>query len=114
MTEENKEQKRLGDVFKKVVSTGITAAFQTEEAIKEMLQDLPLPKDVVNGLLQNAKKTRTDFIASIKNELSGYLAQINVSEEIEKVLDKYDFEVNATVKLKKKTGVTTPAKKSAK
>lgn len=98
----NKDSKRLGDVFKKVVSTGITAAFQSEEAIKSVIQDLPLPKEIINGLLQNAKVSRDEFIKSVKSELSGYLNRINLTDEIDKVLEKYDFEVNAKISLKRK------------
>jgi hypothetical protein len=100
MDENNK--KNLTDIFKKVVSTGINAAFLTEDAIKEAISDLPLPKDIVNGLLQNAKTTKTEFISSIKNELKSYLNKIDISREIDKVLDRYDLEVNAKISFKKK------------
>jgi hypothetical protein len=99
--QDNKENK-LGDVFKKVVSTGISAAFMTEEAVKGMLQDMPIPKEAINSLVQNAKNTKEEFVGSIKNELKTYLDKIDVSKEIEKVLDKYDIEVNAKLSFKKK------------
>lgn len=101
---DNSEKKNLnfGDVLKKVVSTGIGAAFMTEEAVKSMVSELPLPKDMINGLLQNAKSTKEEFVASIKNELKSYLDKIDASKEIEKVLENYDMEVNATISFKKK------------
>ncbi|MFZ4714319.1 MAG: hypothetical protein ACOYL6_11420 [Bacteriovoracaceae bacterium] len=98
---DNKENK-LGDVFKKVVSTGISAAFMTEEAVKGMMHDMPISKEAINSLLQNAKNTKEEFVGSIKNELKTYLDKIDVSKEIEKVLDKYDVEVNAKLSFTKK------------
>jgi polyhydroxyalkanoate synthesis regulator phasin len=93
---------KLGDVLKKVVSTGISAAFMTEEAVKNMVQDLPIPKEAINSLLANAKSTKDEFVGAIKNELKSHLDKIDVSKEIEKVLDKYDMEVNAKISFKKK------------
>lgn len=97
-----KKNINFGDVLKKVVTTGIGAAFMTEEAVKSMVNDLPLPKELISGLLQNAKDSKKEFVDSIKNELKSYLAKIDASKEIEKVLEKYDMEVNATISFKKK------------
>jgi len=101
----NKDDKKLGDIFKKVVNTGISAAFMTEDAVKGIIQDLPLPKEIVNGLLTNAKQTKEEFIASVKEELKTHLDKVDVSEEIDKVLSKYDIEVEGKIKFspKKKT-----------
>lgn len=97
-----KKNINFGDVLKKVVTTGIGAAFMTEEAVKSMVSELPLPKEMVSGLLQNAKESKKEFVESIKNELKTYLSKIDASKEIEKVLEKYDMEVNATISFKKK------------
>lgn len=93
---------KLGDILKKVVSTGVTAAFMTEEGVRNLLKDVPLPKDIVGGLLENAKHTKTEFVSSVKNELKSYLEKIDLTREIDKIAEKYDFEVNATIRLKKK------------
>lgn len=93
---------KLGDLFKKVLTTGVTAAFMTEESVRTLLKDVPLPKDIVGSLVDNAKNTKTEFVASVKNELKTYLDKIDLSKEIEKIVDKYDFQINATISLKKK------------
>lgn len=93
---------KLADLFKKVLTTGVTAAFMTEEAARAVLKDLPLPKEIVGGLIENAKTTKTEFVAGVKNELKAYLDKIDLSREIDKIAEKYDFEVKATISLKKK------------
>lgn len=97
--EKEKEHKNLSDIFKKVVNTGISAAFMTEDAVKNIIQDLPLPKELANGLLSNAKNTKDEFINSVKSELKGYLNKIDVSKEIDRIAEKYDFEINAKITL---------------
>jgi uncharacterized membrane-anchored protein YjiN (DUF445 family) len=95
-------QKKLGDLVKKVLTTGVTAAFMTEESIRTLLKDVPIPKELVGSLLENAKNTKTEFVSSVKNELKSYLDKIDLSGEIDKIVEKYDFEIKATVGLKRK------------
>lgn len=102
--EENQKDRdgKLGDLIKKVLTTGVTAAFMTEEGVRAVLKDLPLPKDMVGSLVENAKNTKTEFVTSVKNELRSYLNKIDITKEIDKLAEKYDFEVKATISLKKK------------
>ncbi len=102
MDDNRSPEGKLGDLLKKVLTTGVTAAFMTEEAARAMLKDLPLPKEMVGGLIENAKTTKTEFVAGVKTELRSYLDKIDISKEIDKLAEKYDFEVKATISLKKK------------
>lgn len=102
MSEDRDKDGKIEGLLKKVLTTGVTAAFMTEESIRAVLKDVPLPKDIVGGLVENAKSTKTEFVAGVKNELKTYLDKIDLSKEIDKILEKYDFEVNATISLKKK------------
>lgn len=99
---EEKDKKNLSDIFKKVVNTGISAAFMTEDAVKGIIHDLPLPKEIIQGLLANAKGTRDEFISSVKNELKTYLNKIDISKEVDRVLENYDIDVSANIKFNKK------------
>lgn len=104
---DDKDDKKIGDIFKKVVSTGINAAFMTEDAVKNILHDLPVPNEIVNGLIQNAKNSKDEFITSVKSELKEYLNSIDLSKEIDRIIENYDIEVSAKINL-------TPKKKSSK
>ena len=99
-----KEEKEggLGDMIKKVVSVGIGAAFMTEDAVKNILADLPLPKDIISGLVQNAKGAKEDFSSGIRAEIRSYLSKMDVTKLVDDVLTRYDFEITAQIKLKKK------------
>lgn len=98
----DEKDNKLADMLKKVLTTGVTAAFMTEEGVRTLLKDLPLPKDMVTGLLENARNTKTEFVSSVKNELKTYLDKIDISKEIDKIVEKYDFEVKANISLKRK------------
>lgn len=98
-----KKDSAIGDIIKKVVSVGVGAAFMTEESVKKILEDLPLPKDIISGLVQNAKGAKEDFTNGIREELRTYLSKVDASKIVTDVLDKYDVEVEAKFKFKKKT-----------
>lgn len=98
-----KKDSAIGDMIKKVVSVGVGAAFMTEESVKKILDDLPLPKDIVTGLVQNAKGAKEDFTKGIREELRTYLSKVDASKIMTDVLDKYDVEVEAKFKFKKKS-----------
>lgn len=98
-----KKDSAIGDMIKKVVSVGVGAAFMTEESVKKILEDLPLPKDIISGLVQNAKGAKEDFTKGIREELRNYLSKVDASKIITDVLDKYDVEVEAKFTFKKKS-----------
>jgi polyhydroxyalkanoate synthesis regulator phasin len=101
---------KIGDVIKKVVSIGVGAAFMTEDAVKNVLKDLPLPKEIVNGLLQNAKNAKEDFAEGVRDELGKYLSKVDPKTLLDEMLDNYDVEVNAKFSFKRKSGTDVTSK----
>jgi polyhydroxyalkanoate synthesis regulator phasin len=102
MSEKEKKDSHIGDIIKKVVSVGVGAAFMTEESVKKILEDLPLPKDIVSGLVQNAKGAKEDFTNGIREEIKSYLSKVDAAKIATEILDRYDLEVEAKFKFKKK------------
>ena len=92
----------IGDAVKKIVSLGVGAAFLTEDVIKGVVNDLPLSKDMINGLVQNAKSAKEDFIVSVREELANHLGKVDPKVLLEEILKDHDIEVQATFKFKRK------------
>ena len=114
MTEKKDKESSLSEVIKKVVSIGVGAAFMTEDTVKSLLGDLPLPKDIVNGLVSNAKVAKEDFTNSVRDELGQYLNKVDPKKLIEDVVDDYDIEVTAKFSFKKKQPSKTTKKQKSK
>jgi len=90
MSDKDKDNKAtLGEIFRTVVSTGVTAASMGEEAVK--------------GMVENAKSAKTEILGQVKGEIKGWLEKIDLSKEIDRVLRDYDVEVNGKISFKKKT-----------
>lgn len=103
MGEKENKVSPIEGIIKKVVSVGVGAAFMTEESVKKILEDLPLPKEILSGLIQNAKGAKEDFTNGIREELRNYLSKVDASKIAKDILDRYDVEIEAKFKFKKKT-----------
>lgn len=101
-SETPKSDKGIADIVKKIVSVGIGGAFMTEEAVKSVLGDIPLPKDILSGLMQNAKQAKEDFLETLRDEVKEQFTKIDPSKLVDELVERYDIEVTATFKFKKK------------
>lgn len=111
---DHKSEGKITDIIKKVVSVGVGASFMSDETVKSFLHDLPLGKEIINGLISNAKKTKTEFISGMREEVSGYLKRVNPKELVSEVLENYDMEVNAKISFAPKAKVKKTVKKKKK
>lgn len=57
MKKDNKSSP-LDGIIKKVVSVGVGAAFMTEESVKKILEDLPLPKEILLAWFKMPKELK--------------------------------------------------------
>lgn len=96
------KEKGLSDIIKRIVSVGVGSAFMTEEAVRNILADLPLPKDIVTGLVHNAKQAKSDFLDTISAEVKDQLSKVDPAKLVDDLVERYDIEVSATFKFKKK------------
>lgn len=103
MSSGDKKNEGISDIIKRVVSIGVGSAFMTEEAVRKILDDLPLPKDIVTGLIANAKNAKGEFVEGIREEIRAYLAKVDPEQLVDRVIQKYDIEVEARLKFSPKS-----------
>ena len=62
--DDNKKNQKNQELLtiEKVVSIGVGAAFMTEDAVKNILSDLPLPKHIVSGLRKMPKAPKKNLV----------------------------------------------------
>ena len=101
MAEDN-DKKSWSDMLKKIASASVGATFMTEDAIKKLVQDLPLPKELLSSLLENAKSSKIEFIKSLSTEVGSYLKTVSPKELLSYLVENYDVEIKANLKFKPK------------
>jgi len=93
----------LGDALKRVISVGVGAAFLTEDMIRSYLQDIKLPKEVLQLLLQQAGKSKDELLDRIGNETMKIISKIDFVKEASRFVETHKFKVSAEIEVIKKT-----------
>ena len=98
----NNKDNVLSDALKKILSVGMGAAFMTEDALKNTLGDLSVSKEMLSGILQNAKSVKEDVLTFLRDEIHTRLEKVDPKQMLRETLDNYDIEIRAKVKFTKK------------
>ena len=117
----------LPDMVKKLVLTGIGGVMLTEEAVRKILSELNLSKDIAALVLAQTNKAKAEVVKVVSNELRNQIKEIDLHNEINDILKdtkvriqmEIDFEsksdddvsLNIRQKINKKTTVKKPAVK---
>ena len=99
----NDENQKGFDIFKRLISAGIGAAFMTEESIRNYLTELKLPKDVLNVLLQGAQKSKDELMDRVGNEIIKIVHKIDFVKEASRFVEEHKFRISAEIDVVKKT-----------
>lgn len=101
---ENQEGKSLiGETLKKVFATGVSAAFMTEESIRTYLNELKLPKEVLNLIIQGANKSKDEITLKVSKEVTQILQKIDWVKEIARFAESHKFKISAEIDIVKKS-----------
>lgn len=100
--EEIKATQLLGEAAKKLFSAGVSAAFMTEESIRNYLTDLKLPKEVLGLIIQGANKSKDEITAKVSKEIVGLIEKVDWAKEAARFAETHKFKISAEVEVIKK------------
>lgn len=92
----------FSETLKKVFTTGVSAAFMTEESIRSYLQEVKLPKEILNVIIQSANKSKDDITQKVSKEIVGIFSKIDWVSELSKFAENHKFKITAEIDLIKK------------
>ncbi|MBN8538521.1 MAG: hypothetical protein J0M15_15835 [Deltaproteobacteria bacterium] len=101
----------IGETLKKVFTTGVSAAFMTEESIRSYLQELKLPKEILNILIQSANKSKDELTQRVSKEISQIFNKIDWVSEMAKFAESHKFKISAEIDIVKKENKTSETEK---
>ncbi len=108
----NDENQRGFDLFKKLITAGIGAAFMTEESIRNYLAELKLPKDVLNVLLQGAQKSKDELMDRVGTEVIKIVQRIDFVKEASRFAEEHKFRITAEIDIVKKNAEASKSEPS--
>ena len=88
----------LRDAVRRVVETGVEKIAEGPENIRNFVADLKLPKDIANYLLFQVDETKAGLYRVFAKEVSGFLQQTNVAEELTKALSSVRLEITTQIR----------------
>lgn len=98
----NEKNGRMGDTLKKILATGVSAAFMTEEGIRKLVGDLHLPKETMSVLLQGAARSKEELMNRVSREIISIISKIDFVKEASRFVEEHKFKVVAEVEVVKK------------
>lgn len=93
----------ITETLKKVFTTGVSAAFMTEESIRQYLGELKLPKEILNTVLASAAKSKDEITQRVSKEAVTMIQKIDWIKEVSKFAETHKFKITAEIDIIKKT-----------
>lgn len=93
---------KITEAFKRIVSTGLGAAFMTEESVRNYLGDLKLPKEVLGVLLQGVQKSKEDLMQKVGSEIIKNLSKVDLVKVMTQFAQENKFKIHAEIEFEKK------------
>lgn len=88
------------DFIKKILTVSVGTLFLTEEALKGLITEFKLPKEMVTGLLDSANKTKKEFFAKLSEDTIGkVMNQADLPKLVDEFFHKNDVEFNIKVRV---------------
>lgn len=94
---------QISEAMKKIVLTGVGTIFLTEETVRSYLGELKLPKEMWAGFIENAAKTKTEFLSSFAKEAATVLSRVDIAAEAKKFLEGHKMKISVEIDFKKKS-----------
>lgn len=86
------------ELVKKTFAAGLGAVFTTEEGIRKITKDMPLPKELAGYIADTAGAGKDEVMRVMAREVREFLQTVNFSEEIAKMLTMLSFEVKTEIR----------------
>lgn len=101
-SQDDKNEKGIGEIVKKVVAAGVSAAFVTEDYLRTYLSDVKMPKELLTMLLQQANKSKEEIVGRVTKEVVQIIKHADLRKEVEHFVENHKFKISAEVEILKK------------
>ncbi len=98
INEERVRETLIAEVLRKAASKGGEVYESTEDSVRKLVGELPLPKDVAERVLERVDDYRGDLFRVVREELHDWLQKVDVGHELQKILTSLSFEITTEVR----------------
>lgn len=87
----------IPELVRKAVERSVQAVLQSEEGMRGVVSAL-MPREVLSNVVQQLDGAKRDVVTAVGRELQTFLQNLNVGEELTKILTSVRFEINTSVR----------------
>ncbi|MCB9557301.1 MAG: hypothetical protein H6707_14435 [Deltaproteobacteria bacterium] len=88
----------IPEMIRRAVVAGVGAVFSSEEGLRKLAGEFSLPKDVASYLIGQAQGSKDEILRIIGKELRRFLENVNLNEELSRVLTTLSLEIKTEVR----------------
>ncbi|MFO0616533.1 MAG: hypothetical protein U0414_28325 [Polyangiaceae bacterium] len=85
-------------LIERAVESGVEKLSEQPEALKNLVGDLRVPKEVLSEVLSHVDDTKNGLYRVVAKEIRDVLEQTQFADEIAKVLTKLSFEIKTEIR----------------
>ncbi len=86
------------ELVRKTFVAGMGAMSNTEEGLRKVAKEIPLPKELASYVTSTAGDAKDEVMKAVGREVGEFLKTVNFSEEIAKMLTMLSFEVKTEIR----------------
>jgi hypothetical protein len=94
----------IPELIKRAVELGVEKAQEAPDAVKQLVGDLKLPKELAGYIFSQVDETKNGIFRIFAKEVRDFLEHTNLAGELQKVLTTVQFEVNTTIRFRPNEG----------
>lgn len=94
----------IPEIVKRAVELGVEKAAEAPDAVKQLVGDLKLPKEIAGYVFSQVDETKNGIFRIVSKEIRDFLEHTNLSGEMQKLLTTVQFEVNTTIRFRPNDG----------
>ncbi|MSP71173.1 MAG: hypothetical protein EXR76_03085 [Myxococcales bacterium] len=109
LTDEKLRETLVSEIVRKAINVGSGVVENTEEHVRRVLSDIPIPKEVGDRVAHKLDEYKGELFRIVKQEVHEFLDEIDLGAEMQKMLTSLSFEIVTEIRFipnEKGTGAT--------
>ena len=93
LSDEKLRETLVAEVVRKAIHVGNEVVDSTEEQVRKLLNDVPVPKEVGDRVSHKLDEFKGEMFRIVKQEVHEFLEKVDVGAELQRVLTSLSFEI---------------------
>ncbi|MEZ4468467.1 MAG: hypothetical protein R3F43_29530 [bacterium] len=98
LSDEKIKETLVAELFRKALTKGGDLVDNTEDSLRRIISELPLPKELIERITARLDDYKADILGLVKDEIREFLDRIDLGYELQKMLTTLSLEVSTEIR----------------